>query len=251
MEELFMFAAMVVFLVCTKILLDKLLAWGDKRYGNWQKYTNPSEVPKPEDRDVKKLLVSFSQKVLLIIWDVIQGCAFFSFLLVLPMVLENPESNKAEIVSVFVQWIFYIVGIHFLILLYYKKRDYTGKLIGYTEKYIGPVNRERFIAQLEMDLKTHMLVYSEMLILTQNYIMGWSETEMSFRPVAIPRDEIFQIRFRVSNKWFGRGKRSICPVIICDLQNGNTVEIFAGNRFQIEVVQELMRRFEYEKITTR
>jgi len=188
-------------------------------------------------------LTSFSQKTLLIVWDVIQGCIFFSFLLVLPMALEESGTDKKSIFITLIAWLGYIVGIHFLLVLYYKKRDYTDKLIKYTEKYIGPVERERFLIQLETDLKTHMLVYSQMWILTENYIMGWGETEMAFCPVAIPREEIAGIQFRVSNKWFGRGKRSICPVIICDLYNGNTVEIFAGGRFQVDVVQELMQRF--------
>lgn len=233
--------ALAVFLVNT--LLEKFFAWGEKRYGNWQKYTDPAGFPKPEDRELQKLLTSFSQKTLLIVWDVIQGCIFFSFLLVLPMALEESGTDKKSIFITLIAWLGYIVGIHFLLVLYYKKRDYTDKLIKYTEKYIGPVERERFLIQLETDLKTHMLVYSQMWILTENYIMGWGETEMAFCPVAIPREEIVGIRFRVSNKWFGRGKRSICPVIICDLYNGNAVEIFAGGRFQVDVVQELMQRF--------
>ena len=233
--------ALLIFL--TNFMLNKLFAWGDKRYGNWEKYTDPSHFPKSEDRQLQKLLTSFSHKVLLIVWDVIQGCAFFSFMLVLPMILEEKGEEKEKIFVLVLWWIFYIVVIHFLIVLFYRKRDYTGKLIKYTEKYIGPLERERFLRQVEQDLQAHMLVYSQMWILTQNYIIGWGETEMAFCPVAIPKEEIAGIRFRVSNKWFGYGKRSICPVIICDLYNGNTVEIFAGNRFQVEVVRELMQRF--------
>ena len=78
--------------------------------------------------------------------------------------------------------------------------------------------------------------------------MGWGETEVDFHPVVIPRREIAKIDFRVSDKWFGHGKRSIAPVIICELQNGKTVEIFAGNRFQIDVVQQLLYRFEEDKL---
>lgn len=231
------------FLLLVKFALDKFFAWGEKKYGNWETYTASVNFPKTEERTVQKILTTLTGKALLLVWDILQGCGYFAMFIAVLSCWEDSEIDKPAIFLVLLQGIVYAVGIHFLILLYYKKKDYTGKLFKYTEKYLGAVNRERFIAQLEMDLKNHMLVYSKMWILTQNYIMGWSETEMSFHPVAIPRDEIVKIGFRVSDKWFGHGKRSICPVIICSLQNGKTVEIFAGSRFQVQAVQQLVSRF--------
>ena len=251
------FAGVQIFIMCvalalimflTKVLLDALFSWGEKRYGNYENYVNPENFPKTEERTIQSILTTMTQKPWLLVWDILQGCGLFAGVIASLSCFEDADINKLALAGGILKMAVYAVGVHFLILLYYKKRDYTPKLIKNTEKYFHIVNRESFLAHLEKDLQDHMLVYSKMWILTQDYILGWSETEVAFHPVAIPRNEILRIQFRVSDKWFGHGKRSIAPVIICELQNGKTVEIFAGNRFQIGVVQQLLQRFEEDKL---
>lgn len=239
---------LVLVLVLTRVLLDALFRWGENRYGKYEHYVNPGNFPKTEDRTLQEILTFMTQKPWLLVWDVLQGCGLFAGVLASLSCFGDTDINGIELAGGIIRMAGYAVGVHFLILLYYKKRDYTPKLLKNTEKYLGIVNREKFLEQVEKDLKDHMLVYSKMWILTQDYIMGWAETEVAFHPVAIPRNEIVRIQFRVSDKWFGHGKRSVAPVIICELQNGKTVEIFAGNRFQIDVVQKLLYRFEADKL---
>ena len=227
--------ALIVFL--TKVLLDALFRWGEKRYGKYEDYVNPEKFPKTEERTIQSILTSMTQKPWLLVWDILQGCGLLAGVIASLSCFEDADINKLALAGGILKMAVYAVGVHFLILLYYKKKDYTPKLLKNTEKYFQIVNRESFLTHLEKDLQDHMLVYSKMWVLTQDYILGWSETEVAFHPVAIPRSEIVRIKFRVSDKWFGHGKRSVCPVIICDLQNGKKVEIFAGNRFQIDVVQ--------------
>lgn len=251
------FAGVQIFVMCvalalimflTKVLLDALFRWGEKRYGKYEDYVNPEKFPKREECTIQSILTSMTQKPWLLVWDILQGGGLLAGVIASLSCFDDADIDKLALAGGILRMAFLAVGIHFLILLYYKKRDYTPKLIKNTEKYLQIVNRENFLTHLEKDLKDHMLVYSKMWILTQNYIMGWGETEVAFHPVAIPRSEIVRIKFRVSDKWFGHGKRSVCPVIICDLQNGKTVEIFAGNRFQIDVVQQLLRHFVMKKL---
>lgn len=247
------FAGLQVFLMCIslalmillfKLLMDWLFRKMDQKYGNIEKYVSSDKWPKQEKRTLQHTLIYMNGKVMLLTWDIIQGCGMFAMLLTCLCV---EDIDKWTWIGALLQMFFYAAVVHGLIWLYYWKKDYRSKMLKYTEKYLGTVNKESFLAHLERDLQEHVFVYSKMLILTTDFIMGWGETEVAFHPVAIPKSEIACIKFRVSEKWFGYGKRSIAPVIVCELQNKNIVEIFAGGRFQIEVMQQLLIRFAGDK----
>lgn len=81
---------------------------------------------------------------------------------------------------------------------------------------------------VDASLAEGMLYYAREMTLTRLFIIGLTETGLSFHPVAITRSEITQLTFFCKRPVMSRFRKYDMGILECRLQNGQKVELLIG-----------------------
>lgn len=190
---------------------------------------NPKEkLPDVSGISLRESLGYMRGKAGVIVWDSVWGCILFSFIFAFLGSSELEFWIKVRNI-LFIVWVL-ILG-HVLFLIYYRGRNYTGRMLRITKKYYNVENDEYYAACVEKSLKNDMMFRCRQFILTGEFILGCSESDIFFKPAAIPVREVESAEFY---EVCSGGKTVVYKgVLACRLLNGQIVEFYvsrgAGN----------------------
>ncbi|MDE5777955.1 MAG: hypothetical protein K2I10_05540 [Lachnospiraceae bacterium] len=230
------------------ILLGKLfymfLEYLDKKHGNFNKEINPKKWPIPMLRTVKRTLINMSMKAGLMAWDVVTVCIVISLVITLAVSFGDGDDSIDSINMLFAgaKLLLICLIIRLFIVLFYYLRNYTSKMLHYSEKYVGIRDSDRLLKDLEKSLKEELLYYSPQWMITKNFFMAWCDSDACFHPIAIPVNEMCHLKYEIRTrrvKWTTVDS----AVIVCRLRNGQIVDLYVGNRFKVNIIWRVLQYF--------
>lgn len=216
--------------------LDLFLTYRQKKYERFSPEMMQKKLPPEDKRTLHEVLAFLSGKVMLLLWDIL-----YTILVMAPVMVA--AFLQASVVSW--EWIFrplivfgiFICG-HALCRIYYKKRSFRKKLLVATKMYIPILDDTLFCDRLEQSLKTTMRFYSRQLVVTDEFLLGYTRDDQFFEPAAIPREEILEAEFYLM-RWAGH-VRVTKGILACKLKNGFIVEFYTTRNEGITMVQKAL-----------
>lgn len=224
-------------------LIDMLLEHLDRKQGNFKNEINPRKWPLPMLRTVKRTLIKMSMKYMLIAWDVVTGCILFAFVLAgVCQIMDNKMDQFEKMLFPSFKVLLICLIIRVAIIIFYYFRNYTKKMLHYSETYVGIRDTKGLLKNLQKSLKEDLLYYSSQWIITKDFFMAWCETDALFHPIVIPVDEMCHLKYEIRTT---KVKRTTVysAVIVCRLRNGKSVDLYVGNRFKLNVIWRVLQYF--------
>lgn len=243
MEEgnYFFTALLCGILLILMIVVYKLLNKGFNKFIAKEQHFDPANMQLPAAGTVtlETAMHKMAPKNGVIIWDTLWGL-LLGFFLLAGICFPNAKTDSILILCA-VLAMFLFMG-HFLLYRYWKKKAFTDSLVKNTQKYVKILNVSVYTAAVENGLKKRILYYTKNLILTENLIIGLTENDIGFAPVALPRKIISQISFYekqvVSTRYsYTQG------VLKCHILNGKQVSFLIGRGVQINKVLEMLNYY--------
>lgn len=217
--QTFLMAA--VALACVK-LMNAAAGWFRKQDYNFDPLR--MELPEPGTVDLEQALHRMSYKTAVIIWDTV----FITLLVILLMLMLTLHGNVPRILLMAFGLFLFLAAGHAGFNKHWKKHSFSGEMVQNTEKYIPIEHSQGYAERVEESLKRGILYYAREMILTSDFIIGIVETDISFRPVAIPRSEITEIIFYQKRPVMNRCRKCDMGILKCRLNGGHSVELLIG-----------------------
>lgn len=229
------------FLFSGVILCVKLFIYGVGKLHQKEYSFDPSAMELPERGSItlETALHHMAINMGLIMWDSTFGI-LLSILLIMMLALGG--NIPLILLTCFIMALL-LVGGHFLLSWRWKKRSFLKKLARNTEKYWRVGDARDFAAALEESLMKGVLYYAHEMTLTADYIIGLTESDTSFVPVAIPRAEILSIAFYRRRPVMNRYRKYDMGVLKCMLRNGNHVEYLVGQGPRMQRVTKVLNYY--------
>lgn len=218
---LFFGGILVLLFIC-----NKLIIWKNKKELNFD--VTSSKKPELRTVDIEDALHHLSKNSSgVIVWDTLFITFFLFFLAVLIWNTIEKVFNIPSIVCTVVSFILLIAG-HMIGTKLWKKKPFKEKLLANTNSYMEIVSEERYIDDLNRDLRKKILYYSKEWILTENYFIGKTSYDIGFVPVAIPKDFIEKIAFYKVQSVMSRYRKMPMGYLKCRLYNGKEISFYIG-----------------------
>lgn len=177
----------------------------------------PAGIPAdPEERTLGATLSYMRAKVMLIVWDTIWGM----ILVCLPVAYLG-RSDFALVLRILCITAGCLLAGHAGFLLYYDRHSYHKKLVRITKKYLDIGNESLFLAALEQNLREKMVFRSRQFVLSADYILGYADSDLVFRPAAIPVCTIAGAEFHLRHVEGRRARDQ--GILTCSLRNGKKI----------------------------
>lgn len=207
------------------------------------KTENQSGIPsEPQERTLQATLSYMRAKVILIVWDTVWGI----ILVCLPIAYLGSSDFSLALRTLCITAGSLLAG-HLAFTLYYDRYSYQKKLVRITKKYLDIGNEALYLEALEQNLQEKMIFRSRQFVLSADYILGYADSDLVFRPAAIPICTITEAEFHLRHVE-GRKARSQ-GILTCSLRNGRRISFYTSFGPGItEVLQALdAAGFVYEK----
>lgn len=226
-------------IICVKLFLYWVGRLHQKEYA-----FDPSTMELPERGTItlETALHHMAIKMGLIIWDSVFGILLGTLLLLMLFL----GGNIPLILLICLILALLLAGGHVFFSWRWKKKSFLDKLIRNTEKYIKVGDARDFAVSLEDSLMRGVLYYAQEMTLTADYIIGLTEADTCFIPVAIPRAEIRSIVFYRRRPVMNRYRKYDTGVLKCSLSNGTRVEFLIG---QGPRMQRVLKVLSYYRIS--
>lgn len=209
--------------------VDLFLNYQQKKNEKFTPEIMQKKLPPEEKRTLNLVLAYLSGRVLLVLWDIFY-IIFVGGLMLTMTVIQGFPVSWEQICRLLIAVGIFACG-HFLCLCYYKKRSFRKKLLITTKMHISIADDKLFCERLEESLKKSMRFYSNQLVVTDEFLLGYSRNDQFFEPAAIPREEIVAAEFYLL-RWSGN-VRVTKGVLACKLRNGFIVELYTARNNSI------------------
>lgn len=235
---------LLIFIWAFVKLLNMFFTYLDRKQGNFTKEINPKNWPSKRLRTIKHTLTYMSIRSGLLAWDIFTGCVLGSFLLtIIVMGIDKNIEELERFVLAFPQIVIFFLVIRGVLWLYYRLRKYKEKMLFYCKKYLGENRIYDVTKNLEQSLKEDLYYYSPMWVITKDFFLAWCEADDLFHPIALPVKEMRHLKYEVRVRTVRRAVVQ-SAVIVCSLRNGNSVDLYVGNRFKTDVIWRVLRYFQ-------
>lgn len=166
---------------------------------------------------IDETLTDMIGRPMLIVWDIMWACMMLSFELAFGVGTGHYGAAAPTVIGMGGM----LMAGHITFTMYYNHRSYCKKMLSETKKYLNIANEEAFCEALEQNLRNKMNYRFKKFVISQDYMMGYTERDTFFDPVAIPICTI------ASAEWYevrvtGRAARTL-GMLACKLNNGKTV----------------------------
>lgn len=141
-----------------------------------------------------------------------------------------------------------LAGGHFFWSWRWKKRSFAGKMVKNTSRFIPISEPCQYAGTVEKSLKNGVLYYGKELILTEDFIIGQIETDLQFKPVAVPGTEIARLAFFSRRSVMNRYRRYDMGILDCRLHSGKSIELLIGQGPRMERVLKVLDYYHIEWI---
>lgn len=236
---LFSAAGLAVFsasCACMKLLeylMDKL----QQRDADFDPFT--MRLPDLGTVTLETALHMMSFKTGVIVWDTL----FITFLAILLSMMLFVGGNVPLILFICLLLAAFLAAGHLFISWRWKKRSFAPKMLRNTEKYISVKNPREYLQSVEESLLHKLLYYGKEMILTDRFIIGITETDVQFHPVAIPRAEIVEITFFSKRPVMNRYRKYDTGILECRMKSGKAVELLIGQGTRMIRVLKVLNHY--------
>lgn len=197
----------------------KLIDWGNRCY----KEHNLKKCKKIHNLDAA--LSAMRGKGGLIAWYIVWGSGAMFFIICLLVPSDN--GNNGVIISFALLNLLMLFGGHVLAPKIEKRKFYDKKLYEYSRMYIDYPSHEEYRMRIGQSIQRGVLSYTGFWMLTDEFMLG-RLGDITFEPVAIPRDEIEKILFFYEKSY----ESPLLGILQLQLKNGKVVELCMGRGAQ-------------------
>lgn len=192
------------------------------------------KLPPAASRSLDETLTYMTGRPGLLVWDILWGCFMFS----MPLGFMGDTAHYEAVVwFVLMTGGFLIIG-HIFFTIYYNHRSYRDRMINVTKRYINITNEQLYAQALEQNLIEKMVYRSMQFVVSEDYILGYTNGELTFQPAAIPICTIASAEYRLENR--NTKPRGTYGILTCRLNNGNTIVFCTGKGPSVEKVPRVL-----------
>lgn len=192
------------------------------------------KLPDASRRSLDETLTYMTGRPGLLVWDILWGCAMFSMAMAF---ISDTAHYGAAARLVLVTGGCLIVG-HIIFTIYYNNHSYRTRMINTTRRYLNITNEEVYCDALEKNLVEKMVYRSMRFVVSEDFIIGYTNRDTSFEPVAIPICTITSAEYRLEQR--NVKPRGTQGILSCRLNNGNTVVFCTSQGPEVEKVPKVL-----------
>ena len=180
------------------------------------------ELPRDGTVDLETALHHMAVRTGVIGWDTVFG----TLLIILLGMMFTLGGNIPLILLVCLILAVLLAGGHLFFSRRWRKRCFAVDMLKNTGNYMNLSSG--YAKAVEASLAEGVLYYAREMILTRLFIIGMTETDISFHPVAVARSEITQLTFFCRRPVMSRFRKYDMGRLECRLQNGQSMELLIG-----------------------
>lgn len=241
-EQLTICCVMLLFLaaipVCNQ-LVNRFFKYLDQKNAAFDPRT--MALPAQGSVTLEDALHRMSTQTGVIVWDTIWGCMVFSLLFMLALGLGDPP----RILLVCVCMVLFIAVGHAGFHLLWKKKSFTKKMLRNTAEVMKLAHPEAYAQAVEESLRQGVLSYEKELILTQDYILGCTEWDVHYTPVAIPRAQITEFTFFYRRMVVGGRNSRTVGILRCAADGKKLVDLVLGPRSKAKQIMGILGYYQF------
>lgn len=134
---------------------------------------------------------------------------------------------------------------HMLFYLFFKMHPYTRKMLVNTAKYLPIGDSLDYEMAVKESLNGYIYIYEDVLLVTEEYIIGNAEPNFRYIPVAVPREKITELIF--SRQSIPCGRYSVyAGILSCRTNNNKKVDLVIGKASKAEEILRMLNLYNIE-----
>lgn len=173
-----------------------------------------------------------------IIWDTIFAVLLFMLL----FLMFSLGGNIPLILLICLILAVFLAAGHMFFSWHWKKSRFADRMLKNTSKYIPVADPEKYASAIDESLSKGVLYYGKEMIMTEDYMIGITESDLGFVPVAVPRSGIMNITFYCVHPANYR-RKYVTGVLDCRMDSGKSVKFLIGQGPRMERALKILNYY--------